>query len=95
MGSYWRMEHEDLLLGVRPRSPTHFIDATMSSVIRAKRTRSHSEKLANAHRLSIARLMVHFQNSSVASMLRAGMFLETKPAPLISADDGDHLLAAY
>jgi N6-adenosine-specific RNA methylase IME4 len=49
VGSYWRMEHEDLLLGVRPGSPTHFNDDTMSSMIRAKRSRNHSEKPPEFH----------------------------------------------
>jgi N6-adenosine-specific RNA methylase IME4 len=51
VGSYWRMEHEDLLLGVRSGSPTHFNDDTMSSMIRVKRSRNHSEKPEDAHRI--------------------------------------------
>ena len=50
-GAYWRMEYEDLLLGVRPGSPTHFNDDTMSSMIRVKRSRNHSEKPEDAHRI--------------------------------------------
>ena len=48
-GAYWRMEHEDLLLGVRPGSPTHFADDAMSSMIRIKRSRNHSEKPPEFH----------------------------------------------
>jgi N6-adenosine-specific RNA methylase IME4 len=51
VGSYWRMEHELLLLGVRPKSPTHFNENTLSSMIRVKRTRNHSEKPEHAHRM--------------------------------------------
>jgi N6-adenosine-specific RNA methylase IME4 len=51
VGSYWRMEHEDLLLGVRPASPSHFIDDTMNSMLRVKRSRNRSEKQPDAHRI--------------------------------------------
>jgi N6-adenosine-specific RNA methylase IME4 len=51
VGSYWRMAHELLLLGVRPNSPTHFIDDSLSSMIRIKRSRNHSEKPPEVHRL--------------------------------------------
>jgi N6-adenosine-specific RNA methylase IME4 len=45
-GSYFRMEHEDLVLGRKPSSPTHFDDSTISSMIRQRRSRRHSEKPA-------------------------------------------------
>ncbi len=38
-GFYWRMQHEDLLLGVRPKTPRHFVDRAISSVIHAPRGR--------------------------------------------------------
>ena len=38
-------------MGVRPASPTHFNDDTMSSMIRVKRSRNHSEKPDDAHRI--------------------------------------------
>ena len=43
VGTYWRMCHEHLLLGVRPNTPGHFDDNTISSIIREKRRR-HSEE---------------------------------------------------
>ena len=51
VGDYWRMEHELLLLGVRPKSQTHFDDDTMSSMIREKRTRQHSVKPPIVHEM--------------------------------------------
>jgi N6-adenosine-specific RNA methylase IME4 len=47
-GSYFRMQHENLLLGVRPGSPTHFADRAISSVIDAPRT-EHSRKPEEVH----------------------------------------------
>ena len=47
-GYYWRMQHEDLLLGVRPKSPRHFVDRAICSVIHAPRD-EHSEKPPEVH----------------------------------------------
>ena len=49
-GFYWRMQHEDLLLGVRPKTPGHFVDRAISSVIHAPRG-EHSEKPPKVHSL--------------------------------------------
>lgn len=43
-GFYFRMMHEHLLLGVAPRAPTHFLDRSLESMVRAKRPGKHSEK---------------------------------------------------
>ena len=42
-GFYYRMQHEHLLLGVRSKTPGHFKDKAISSVINAPRG-EHSEK---------------------------------------------------
>jgi N6-adenosine-specific RNA methylase IME4 len=60
VGSYFRMEHEHLLLGVRPGSPTHFNDDSMSSMIRVKRSRNHSEKPEDAHRIMERAISGHY-----------------------------------
>src|SRR5689334_8487405 len=44
IGSYWRMQHEDLLLGVRPATQGYFHDSSIGSMIRQSRMRRHSEK---------------------------------------------------
>jgi N6-adenosine-specific RNA methylase IME4 len=51
VGAYWRMEHELLLLGVRPQSQTHFDDNTMASMIRERRSRQHSVKPRCVHEM--------------------------------------------
>ncbi len=43
-GSYFRMCHELLLVAMRPATPTHFINDTIPSIIRAPRTKTHSSK---------------------------------------------------
>lgn len=48
-GAYVRTVHEDLLIGVRPATPTHFIDNDLTSMIRAPLTRRNSEKPAIVH----------------------------------------------
>jgi N6-adenosine-specific RNA methylase IME4 len=51
-GSYWRMEHEHVLLGVRPKSQGHFDDPNVSSMIRCKRSRkNNSEKPPIVHEM--------------------------------------------
>jgi N6-adenosine-specific RNA methylase IME4 len=50
-GAYFRTVHEHLLVGVRPRTPTHFIDDNIESVIRIERSRIHSEKPPEVHAL--------------------------------------------
>ena len=47
-GFYWRMQHEDLLLGVRDKTPRHFVDRAISSVIHAPRG-DHSAKPPEVH----------------------------------------------
>ena len=49
-GFYWRMQHEDLLLGVRDKTPGHFVDWAISSVIHAPRG-EHSEKPPEVHNM--------------------------------------------
>jgi N6-adenosine-specific RNA methylase IME4 len=46
VGSYWRPEHEHLLLGVRKGTQKHFDDHSIGSIIRQRRTPRHSEKPA-------------------------------------------------
>ena len=72
VGDYWRMEHELLLLGVRPKSQTHSDDDTMSSMIREKRTRQHSVKPPIVHEMYSARSVDHTWNSLVGSACPAG-----------------------
>jgi N6-adenosine-specific RNA methylase IME4 len=48
-GAYVRTVHEHLLVGVRPKTPTHFIDNDMISMIRHRLSRRHSEKPAIVH----------------------------------------------
>ena len=48
-GAYVRTVHEDLLIGVRPRTPTHFIDSDLTSMIRERLSRRNSEKPAITH----------------------------------------------
>jgi N6-adenosine-specific RNA methylase IME4 len=43
-GSYFRMCHELLLVAMRPATPTHFLDNTIPSIIRAQPTKPHSSK---------------------------------------------------
>ena len=47
-GYYYRMQHEDLLLGVRDKTPRHFVDRAISSVIHAPRG-EHSAKPPQVH----------------------------------------------
>ena len=42
------MHHEDLLLGVRPKTPRHFVDRAISSVIHAARA-AHNQKPRVVH----------------------------------------------
>jgi N6-adenosine-specific RNA methylase IME4 len=49
-GYYFRMQHEDLLLGARPKTPKHFVDRAISSVIHAPRG-EHSEKPPEVHHM--------------------------------------------
>lgn len=45
VGNYWRTDHELLLLGVRPQTPGHFIDRTLSSMLHHRLDhRRHSVK---------------------------------------------------
>ena len=48
-GSYVRTVHEHLLIGVRPQTPTHFLDNDVLSMIRERRSRRNSEKPAIVH----------------------------------------------
>lgn len=48
-GAYVRTVHEDLLIGVRPKTPTHFIDSDLTSMIRHRLSRRNSEKPAIVH----------------------------------------------
>ena len=48
-GAYVRTVHEDLLIGVRPKTPTHFLDSDLTSMIRHRLSRRNSEKPAVAH----------------------------------------------
>ena len=50
-GFYFRMIHEDLLLGAAPGAPHHFIDRGIESMLRVKRPGQHSAKPAEVHRL--------------------------------------------
>lgn len=49
-GFYYRMQHEHLMLGVRSKTPGHFRDKAISSVINAPRG-EHSEKPPKVHSL--------------------------------------------
>ena len=53
-GYYFRMHHEDLLLGVRPKTPRHFVDRAISSVIHAARA-AHNQKPRVVHVKSFGR----------------------------------------
>ena len=48
-GAYVRTVHEHLLVGVREKTPTHFLDNDILSMIRERRTRRNSEKPAVVH----------------------------------------------
>ena len=48
-GSYVRTVHEHLLIGVRPQTPTHFLDNDVLSMIRERRSRRNSENPAIVH----------------------------------------------
>jgi N6-adenosine-specific RNA methylase IME4 len=50
-GAYVRTVHEHLLIGVRPKTPTHFLDNDMLSMIRARLSRRNSEKPDGVHEL--------------------------------------------
>jgi N6-adenosine-specific RNA methylase IME4 len=50
-GYYFRMIHEDLLLGVAPGAQRHFNDRAIESMIRVKRPGKHSEKPEEVHRI--------------------------------------------
>jgi N6-adenosine-specific RNA methylase IME4 len=48
-GYYFRMRHELLLLGRMPQAPRHFDDPGILSVLRVRRSATHSEKPTEAH----------------------------------------------
>ena len=48
-GAYVRTVHEHLLVGVREKTPTHFLDNDILSMIRERRSRRNSEKPAVVH----------------------------------------------
>ena len=50
-GAYIRTVHEHLLIGVRPQTPTHFLDNDVISMIRERRSRRNSEKPPIVHEL--------------------------------------------
>lgn len=51
-GYYFRTDHEMLLLGVRPTTPKHFIDRSISSMMRFRLDkRRHSLKPGQVHGL--------------------------------------------
>lgn len=50
-GAYGRTVHEHLFIGVRPKTPTHFIDNSMISMIRHRVSRRNSEKPQVVHEL--------------------------------------------
>ena len=91
VGAYWRMEHELLLLGVRANSPTRFCDDNMSSMIRAKRSRQHSEKPVDAHRMMERSIVGPYLELFARRRVPGWTCCGNQLAP---ADDNGHLLAA-
>ena len=85
-GSYVRTVHEHLLIGVRPQTPTHFLDNDVLSMIRERRSRRNSEKPAIVMRWCSARPQVPTSNFSpdVASLVGIVTAISLHPPPRIS-----------
>lgn len=89
IGAYWRMEHELLLLGVRSKSPTHFNDDTMSSMIRVQRSRNHSEKPDDAHRMMERAIAGPYLELFARRHMIGWTCFGNQLAPLAAVDDED------
>jgi N6-adenosine-specific RNA methylase IME4 len=89
-GAYVRTVHEHLLVGVRPKTPRHFLDNDVLSMIRERRSRRNSEKPPIVHELiqraTNGPYIELFARKRVAGWDCYGNQL--------AADDGDHQLAA-
>jgi N6-adenosine-specific RNA methylase IME4 len=89
-GAYVRTVHEHLLVGVRPKTPTHFLDNDMISMIRHRLSRRNSEKPEIVHEMVQRATPGPYIELFARQRVKGWDCYGNQLAP----DQGDHQLAA-